>query len=125
MKPIRQIRLANGLTLIFHNHSRRYFGDYHQAKVEITCSIPIVEEYFSGKEEMEDAVKTLGDDVIFRRSVEQMGVPSAALESVLDSIMNNFCNHSLHYISSPAFPRKMVHMELTKARRTVKRRYST
>jgi hypothetical protein len=123
LKPIRQIRLANGLTLLFHDRSRRYFGDYHRAKVEITCSIPILEEYFSEKQELEDAVKNLGDAVIFRRSVERMGVSSADLASVLASIMDNFCEHSIHYISSPAFPRKMVHMELAKARKTVKRRY--
>lgn len=124
MKPIRQLMLANGLKVLFHDGSRRYFGDYHRAKVEITCRVPILEEYFPGKEEMEDALKVLGDAVVFRRSVERMGVSSAKLKSVLDSIMDNFCEHSLHYISSPAFPRKMVHMELAKAKRTVKRGYS-
>jgi hypothetical protein len=124
LKPIRQIRLANGLTVLFHDQSRRYFGDYHQAKVEITCRFPVLEEYFSGKKEMKDAVKTLGDSVIFRRSVEQMGVSSADLLNALESIMDNFCNHTLHYMSSPTFPRKMVQLELAKARRTVKRRYS-
>jgi hypothetical protein len=124
MKPIRQIKLANSLTLLFHDHSRRYFGDYHQAKVEITCRIPVLEEFFSGKEDMEDAMKTLGDSILFRRCVDQMGVPSADLGTVLDSIIENFCNHTLHYMASPAFPRKMVHMELAKTRRTVKKRYS-
>lgn len=123
MKPFRQIKLANGLMVCFHNQTRRYFGDYHQIKVELSCQVPLMEEYFKNREEWENAVKILGNSANFRRCVEQMGVSSAEIESSLEATIENFCKHSLHYLASPEFPRRVVQTELAKSRTSVSRRY--
>lgn len=112
MKLVREVCLANGLTVSFFNHNHRYFGDYHQVRVEITCEVPIHEQLFAKRGECEEARGALGGSAIFRRSVEKMGVPSAELEIALESIIENFCDHSLPYLASPEFPRQLIAKEL-------------
>lgn len=123
MQLVKQLDLPNGLTVNFCNNSHRYFGDYHRVRVEISCEIPILEEYFSCHEEFVEAKRALGDSVHFRRHVERMGVSTADLEASLESIIESFCGHSLTYLESPDFPRKLICRELASDRLKVQRSY--
>lgn len=114
---IREITLANGLTLSFYNHTRLYYGDFYKVKVEIRCEIPVRAEYFSDQKAMTEAKTILGDVVVYSRVVEQMGVPSTEIERVLDRLMANFEAHSLPYFAAATFPQKLVRTELTRAKR--------
>lgn len=111
---IREIPLANGLTVSFFQQTRRYFGDYHLVKLEIVCKVPLLADYFSNKGEFAAAGSLLGEEVLYRRCVEQMGVPSAEVELVLNRLTADFENTALPYVASPAFPRKLVAAELAK-----------
>jgi hypothetical protein len=112
MKLVKEIHLENGLTVSIHNHSHRYFGDYHRVRVEFTCEVPILEIYFSSQAAYAVAMESLGSAALFKRSVEQMAVPTAELESCLESIIGNFSNHSISYLASTDFPRKLIQKEL-------------
>src|SRR4051794_20816991 len=50
-KMIRAIPLANGLTVRFYDASRRYFGDYHQVRVEVSCEVLLTQDLFQNPED--------------------------------------------------------------------------
>jgi hypothetical protein len=124
MKLAREISLENGLTVSFYHHTHRYFGDYHRIKVEIICEVPLLEEYFTSLAEFADARASLGGKAIFRRNLELMGVSSAELEQSLERVIANFSSHSLSYLASPLFPRKLVHAELSGVGRKIRKAYT-
>jgi hypothetical protein len=117
IKLAREISLENGLTVSFYHHTHRYFGDYHRIKVEIICEVPLLEEYFTNIAEFVEASATLGGKAVFRRNLELMGVSSAEVEQSLENVIDNFSSHSLAYLASPLFPRKLILAELSGAGR--------
>ena len=123
MKLVKEIPLENDLIVRFYNHNHRYFGDYHRVKVEITCEVPIMEEYFSNRAECAEAISTLGRSALFKRGVEQMGVSSDELEPCLERIIDNFISHALSYLASPEFPRMLIKKEMANSMRTVRGTY--
>ena len=123
MKPIKEIFLDNGLTVSFYNHTHRYFGDYHRVRVKIICEVPILEKYFADYSEYSQAKGKLGNNVIFRRDTELMGIPSGELEKTLENVVENFTDHVLSYLSSPQFPRKFVLLKLSESGKNTRRVY--
>lgn len=115
--PIRDIPLPTGLTVSFHDQTSRYFGDYYLVKLEIVCKVPVLAGYFTEQGEYDEAGSLLGDEVVYRRSMEQMGVPSTEIERVLNRLMADFEKNSLPYFAAPAFPGKVVCAELRKIRK--------
>ena len=124
MKLVREIPLENGLTLSIYNHNHRYFGDYHRVRVEIICKVKVLEEYFADLAEYAEARTSLGDSAVFRHNVELMGVPSAELDRSLVRVIENFANHSLTYLASPIFPRKLVLAEFSGSRQKKRQAYT-
>jgi hypothetical protein len=114
---IREISLPNGLTIVFHDLTRRYFGDYHHVRMEIVCKIPVLRELFDDQEQYDAARSLVGEEVVYRRIEGTMGVPSREIETALESLFVNFSENSLSYLSSAQFPLKMVHSELGKIKR--------
>jgi hypothetical protein len=113
---IREIPLANGLTVQFSDATRRYFGDYHQVRVEISCEVPLTALLFDDPEECAAARKLLGDKVCYLKKIEQQGVPTLATADAVQNVIQQFIDHSLSYFSSPAFPRRFVQSELNRVR---------
>jgi hypothetical protein len=124
MELAREISLENGLTVSFYQHTHRYFGDYHRIKVEIICEVPLLEEYFASQAEFAEAVASFGSKAVFRRNLELMGVSSAEVAPSLEGVIANFSSHSLSYLSSPLFPRKLVHAELSAAGPKTRKAYT-
>jgi hypothetical protein len=114
-EPIRILPLPNGLSISVFNNTRRYFGDYFRVNVEIVCRIPLLAEYFADGDEFAAACSKLGREVVYTRTEEQMGVPSAGVGKALDRLVENFIGHSFRYVSSSQFPRKVVHAKLKRA----------
>lgn len=113
---VRQIPLENGLTVSFSDVTRRYFGDYHQVRVEIRCEVPVLAELFEDAADFEKALKVLGGKVSYLKLVEHQGVPTEATEATVRRVIQQFIDHSLAYFASPLFPRRLVHSELSRAR---------
>ncbi|AAR35126.2 hypothetical protein KVP06_08760 [Geobacter sulfurreducens] len=113
---LREVPLQNGLTVRFLDHTRHYFGDFHLVRLEILCEIRLDVSHFQDFTAFEDARRLLGDDVSYRRFVEQMGVPTSLADDVKQQLMAHFMNHSLGYVSSSAFPIRFVQSELERAR---------
>jgi hypothetical protein len=123
MKPVKEIILDNGLTVSIFNHTHRYFGDYHRVRVKIICEVPLLEEYFADQSEYAEAKANLGNNVIYRRDTELMGIPTGELEKSLEKVIENFTDNSLSYLSSPQFPQKFVLMELSGSRKKTRQVY--
>ncbi|RII27900.1 MAG: hypothetical protein CXR31_06680 [Geobacter sp.] len=114
---LRDIPLANGLTVSISDHTHRYYGDFYRVRVEFSCSAPLREAYFTDGQTFGEARRLLGDMVTYRRIVEQMGVPSTEIERVREKLVQNFIDHSLPYFTADDFPEKLVHGELRKISR--------
>ncbi|WP_298269340.1 hypothetical protein [Geobacter sp.] len=117
VQPIREFPLENGLSLRIFDHTRHYFGDFHHVKLELTCEIPILSAHFAESADKEAACRLLGDAVVYRRTVEQMGVPSAEVQSTVERLIGNFTHHALPYLSTPDFSRRFVRAEFERARK--------
>ena len=113
---IREIPLANGLTVSFADATRRYFGDYHQVRVEVSCEVPLSAGLFDDQASFEAALKLLGTKVCYLKQVEHQGVPTLGTADAVQKVIQQFIDHSLGYFGSEAFPRRFVQSELNRAR---------
>jgi hypothetical protein len=111
---IREIPLANGLTVRFFDTTRRYFGDYHQVRVKISCEVPLSADLFDDAPAYEAAVKLLGGSVRYQKDVEHQGVPTLATADAVEKVIRQFVDHSLCYFESEAFPKRFVQSELNR-----------
>lgn len=118
---VKEIPLPNGLSVSFCDQTRRYFGDYYLVKLEITCHVPIKGAYFAEEDQFQEAKSLLGEEVMYRRHLEQMGVPSTEIERVRNRLITDFENHSLPYFADAAFPLKLVIGELKKKNKKMNR----
>ena len=114
---LRSIPLANGLTVYVFDHTRHYYGDFYKVGLEFSCTVQLLDAYFTDRQAFDDARRILGDAVSYRRDVEQMGVPASEIEHVREKLINNFIGHSLPYFAAPEFPKKLVVGELKKSQR--------
>ncbi|GFO66441.1 hypothetical protein GMLC_00200 [Geomonas limicola] len=111
---VRELALDNGLTVRFSDASRRYFGDYHQVRVEVTCEVPLTAQLFDDPAAFEAARKLLGASVSYRKLVEHQGVPTLLVADQVEKVIQHFIEHSLGYFSSENFPRRLVQSELNR-----------
>jgi hypothetical protein len=105
MKPL---QLANGLILCFTDRSRRYFGDYHQVRIQVQCSVPLLPDYFVSREAYEHALRILGDEIPYSLVLERMGVAGAETGGVKELLLKHFAETTGTYLSSPLFPARYV-----------------
>ncbi|HEY5513582.1 MAG TPA: hypothetical protein VIK40_08065 [Geomonas sp.] len=111
---VREIPLANGLTVRFTDATRRYFGDYHQVRVEISCEVPLTADLFDAEPAFEAARKLLGAKVLYLKKVEHQGVPTLGTADAVQKVIRQFVDHSLAYFETEAFPRRFVQSELNR-----------
>lgn len=116
-KMIREISLENGLVVRFFDHTRHYYGDFHLVKIEIACEIPLSGDYFDEQSDLEEARIRFGESAFYRRSVERMGIPTTAISTVTEQLVDNFVSHSLPYFATPGFPGRFLKTELVRGRK--------
>lgn len=120
-KLIRELVLPNGLTVDIFDRTHRYFGDYHHVKIEFNCTVPVLSELFEQQSQFDEARSLVGETVLYKRLEERMGVPSADISMAQERLITNFIEHSLPYVSSDQFPRKIVLSELKNKKIKVKK----
>jgi len=111
---VRELQLSNGLTVRFFDATRRYFGDYHQVRVKISCEVSLTADLFDDAKAYEAAVKLLGPKVQYLKEVEHQGVPSLATADAVQLVIQQFIDHSLGYFQTQAFPKRFVQSELNR-----------
>lgn len=112
-------KLDNDLVLNFHDRGNRYFGDYHQVKVLVSCRIKLedglVSEFLSN-DDLDRARQVFGDHLEYRRELKQMGVAGDAVESAKLSLVDNFLQNTAGYMNKPDFPARLVARRLAEHR---------
>jgi len=117
MTTIRQENLNNGLQIHFVDESNRYFGDYHRVCILITLLYPVDElpVVNSDDEVFRDrAIATLGKELKIVKRLERMGVPTAEVARVRQSMIEAFLENSSVYLNRPEYPRSLVDAGLKK-----------
>lgn len=113
-KLVREIPLSNGLTVRCFDATRRYFGDYHQVRLEICCEVAVTADLFADDREHESALKLLGKSVLYRRHEEHQGVATEQIDTVRERMLDQFVSHALPYFGGAGFARRLVQAELAK-----------
>ena len=104
-------RLTNDLEIVFHNQGNRYFGDYHQVKVIVTCLIPVADNLISdylSREDLLQVKQLFGEHVEYRRLLKQMGVSGADVGQVEQALMANFKKNAMVYMQVDNFASRFV-----------------
>lgn len=114
-------KLTNGITVEFFDRSNRYFGDYHRICIDVACSLPLCPEFFAAandpEAEWQRARVVLGEEVVFKKTLEKMGVPGAEVDDTRQRLMEEFSRTTFPYLQSPEFPTRFVAAELAKTRK--------
>jgi len=113
--------LDNGVVVEFFDRSNRYFGDYHRICIDVSCRIRLSVDVFrttgDAEAEYRKASTALGDEAVYRRTLERMGVPGAEVEETCQRMVDEFCQTNFSYLGSPEFPARFVAKEMAKARK--------
>ena len=107
--------LDNGLELLFRDHGNRYFGDYHQVKITVSCRIPLVASLVCdglSAEDLHKAQQLFGDHVEYKRLIKQMGVAGADVETVKQGMISNFIDNAAAYMQGEDFAARIVARKL-------------
>ena len=113
--PVRTITLENGLTINIYDRTKRYYEAFYLVKLEVICEVPLHIDFFATESDFLEAKKLLGDFVVYRRTLEHMGVPSSELDNSKKSLLRNFERNSIPYFAAAHFPQKIVVSEFTGA----------
>jgi len=112
-KLLHKQKLANGLTVSIYDQTKVYFGDYYHVRINIVCTPADIADdlTLSSSDTIEQRTSS------YNRTLEKMGVPSADVESTKNSLLKDFHQNALPYISSEEFPKKMINNELPRIKR--------
>lgn len=121
---LRTDHLANGIRVDFIDGSNRYFGDYHRLRIEVRCRIAVTPQLFAAAADPcaeADRVRSrLGDEVLWVRHLERMGVAGGDLESVRNEMIETFIKSSFSYLQSPQFAARFVACELAERQKKIR-----
>jgi hypothetical protein len=105
---IRECPLGGGITAAVRDATSHYFGGYYRVCLEISAVVPLAPECFDSKDDYEDAIDRLGEQVRFSRTLERMAVHRADLETARRELMASFDATMLPYLLRPDFPERFV-----------------
>ncbi|OHB32400.1 MAG: hypothetical protein A2X84_12565 [Desulfuromonadaceae bacterium GWC2_58_13] len=121
---LRTDHLANGVRVDFIDGSNRYFGDYHRLRIEIRCRIAVTPQLFvAAADPCAEAARVrsrLGDEILWVRHLERMGVAGGDLEMVRNEMIESFVKSSFPYLQSQLFPSRFVAIELAERLKKVR-----
>lgn len=103
MKNPQEIFKNETIKITYKDKSRRYFGDFHEVVLEITSEMTILPTHFEEESIYEEIKNILGQTLTTTSTLRQMGVASAQLESVKNSLIGSFRSNSLPYFLAPGF----------------------
>jgi hypothetical protein len=111
-KPMRVLRLDNGLILEIYDRSNRYYGDYHRVHLEVRSRLPLEPDLFSGEEDPQQACRRarqrFGEDLQETRTLERMGVGGKGVAQVRDTLVESFLTANLPYLRRADYPARLV-----------------
>jgi hypothetical protein len=115
--------LANGLLLRCREAGNRYFGDYHRVVVAVEILLPLDHPALSRLETelLARARARFGTTLITHKSLERMGVATAAVADVQKELLASFLKQAHTYLARPDLPVRLLLAELERQRTGVPR----
>lgn len=111
-KPLRTLRLQNGLTLDIFDRSNRYYGNFHRVRIEVCFRLSLEEELFAGEADpgasCRRARRVLGETLEETRVLERMGVAGQQRQAVRDELVEAFLSATLSYLGRSDYPRRLA-----------------
>jgi len=108
---IREYDLGGGITARLRDATRHYFGGYYHVRIEVSADVPLSAAPFADAEEYRAALRLLGEQVHFHRTLEKMAVPEAGIAAVRQGLLEAFDTNVLPYLSRPDFPERFMRSE--------------
>lgn len=93
------VPLENGLLIRFFDQTNRYFGDFHRVCVAVKVEFP------SDSKKSGDSLQEIP---CYERSLERMGVTTAALDRERQALIDAFLTTSRPYLEKPGFPQQLL-----------------
>jgi len=111
-KPIRVLRLDNGLVLEIYDRSNRYYGDYHRVHLEVHSRLPLEPSLFSDEEDPQQACRRArqrcGEELLETRALERMGVRGKEVAEVRETLVEAFLSTNLPYLRRADYPARLA-----------------
>ncbi len=113
---LKEVRLENGLQIVFDDQSNRYFGDYHHICIvaSICCDLQAMTVAVENMDLVSRARQKFGNTLTITKRFEKMGVASADVESVRNGMIDDFLKSASSYLARPEYPLSMVRSELNR-----------
>lgn len=112
MDIYKQFELETGLMVSLLDRTRNYYGDFWHVLLDVRCEVEVAQVATAGILKDVDASSVAGKTLVYRRTLEKMGVPSAEVDAVREHLVASFARNSLPYLASPGFAERFVLAEL-------------
>jgi len=113
--------LTNGLRLRCRDSGNRYFGDYHRVVVSVEILLPLDHPALAGldPELLVRARSRYGAVLTTHKTLERMGVSTAAVAAVQQELLTSFLKQARTYLARPDLPVRLLVAELERQRTSV------
>ena len=105
-KPFSQTELNNGVVVEFFDQTNRYFGDFNRVKINVIAKIPLFVS--SLPEDLQEVAATYPGFIVYEKSLEQMGVATSQVQTVIDSLVANFIKSVGPYLEKRNFAENLL-----------------
>ncbi|OGQ98036.1 MAG: hypothetical protein A2521_16465 [Deltaproteobacteria bacterium RIFOXYD12_FULL_57_12] len=109
--PIATDRLANGMTICFHDLSRPVAGDRWQVVLRCDASIPITDALWQAAELGDPGPEiraTLGSELTLSLRKERNFISQTDKEDLLAEMVGQIRRNMLGYLHTPRFPARLL-----------------
>ncbi len=93
--------LDHGVVVKFYTLGNRYFGDFHRVRIKAVATIPIIVDSLPA--ELCPTDDSLPDFINYEKMLERMGVATCHLETVTDSLIDDFLRTVGGYLEKKNF----------------------
>ncbi len=100
MKLFASRKVGDHLQIDFYDLSTRYYGDFHKVRILARAYFP--PEQNNGNQQ----------SVLYERTLEQMGVPTANLASARQRLADAFLENTGRYLIKPGFAEKCLERKI-------------
>ena len=100
-KPLKSIELDNGVDVEFFSQGNRYFGDFHRVKIVAVVTIPLVLETLPV--DLQPIAAGCSGSIKYEKSLERMGVATGKVETVTQSLIEDFIQTVGYYLEKKSF----------------------
>ncbi|MCK4691198.1 MAG: hypothetical protein KAT20_05300 [Desulfuromonadales bacterium] len=94
---LKSVTLEGGLVVNFYDQSNRYFGDFHRICIKVVAELVLLH-----------ATDEPEPPLVYERTLERMGVTTAALETEKSALIDSFLSVSRTYLENPNFPEQLL-----------------